>query len=102
MKFNIPPCENYPNGGEFELANVPTDRATADSLAIPRCREWREAHPEACTPTCRHPETCENIDTPIGGHPAPYCCSAYCLRCAILRALDGVDPLRPNEWMWTA
>lgn len=32
--------------------------------------------------------------------PAPYCCSSYCPRCAGLRALDGVDPLLPNDWMF--
>jgi hypothetical protein len=83
------------------IADTPENRAALEDAAIPRCREWREAHPEPCTPECRYPETCPNFDTPIGGHPAPYCCSAYCDRCNGLRALNGDDPaIRPNEWMF--
>jgi hypothetical protein len=69
------------------------NRALLEEAAIPRCREWREANPE-----CIH-------TTDVGSHEcnwqraAPYCCSAYCDRCAGLRALDGVVPLLPNDWM---
>lgn len=82
------------------IADTPENREALEAVAIPRCREWREANPEPCTPTCRYPSTCPNFDTPIGGHPAPYCCSAYCDRCAGLRALNEDDPaLLPNDWM---
>lgn len=83
------------------LEDTPETRAALEEAAIPRCREWREEHREACTPDCRYPSTCPNFDTPIGGHPAPYCCSAYCDRCNGLRALNGDDPaIMPNEWMY--
>jgi hypothetical protein len=87
-----PPASGY-------IADTPGNRRLLESAAIPKCREWREANPEPCTPECRYPATCSNFDTPIGGHPAPYCCSAYCDRCAGLRALDREPPLPPNDWM---
>lgn len=103
LKFFIPPCENYPDGGEVELVDSPTDRETAEEFAIPRCREWREANPELVFPIYTRPDgtKARGVNAQLAEHgPAPYCCSAYCQRCAILRALDGEAPLRPNEWMW--
>jgi hypothetical protein len=85
-----PPGDSGTPDASGYIADTPENRAALELAAIPRCKEWREAHPE----THRH----------IGGDecemPAPYCCSAYCDRCAGLRALNGDDPaLRPNEWM---
>lgn len=72
-----PPASGY-------IADTPENRRLLEDAAIPKCREWRQDNPE----------------TVSGGlYPAPYCCSAYCDRCAGLRALDGVEPLTPNEWM---
>lgn len=70
----------------------PESRAWLETLAIPGCKPWREAHLEPMT---------LSGDLSDGREPtmAPYCCSAYCQRCAGLRALDRVEPLRPNEWM---
>jgi hypothetical protein len=99
VTLHAPPNDLGTIGGTGTIADTPENRTLLEQAAIPRCREWREQHPEPCTPRCRHPETCPNFDTPIGGHPAPYCCSAYCDRCAGLRALDGAEPLLPNEWM---
>lgn len=82
MKFVI----ETPAEGGSELTVVDLDdtfetRVLLEGQAIPRCTEWRNEHPEH-------------------GQPAPYCCSAYCLRCAGLRALNGDDkPLIPNEWL---
>lgn len=92
-----PPASGY-------IADTPENRQLLEDAAIPKCRAWREANPE-----CRYLTdpgvdrivrerlgTCTDSDHMI---PAPYCCSAYCDRCAGLRALDGVEPLTPNEWM---
>lgn len=68
-----PPASGY-------IVDTPENRRLLETAAIPKCREWREANPE-------------------NGNPAPYCCSAYCDRCAGLRALDGEKPLPPNDWM---
>lgn len=63
------------------IADTPENRVALEAAAIPRCAEWRTENPE-------------------NGSPAPYCCSAYCDRCAGLRALNGDDePLLPNDWM---
>jgi hypothetical protein len=62
------------------IADTPENRAALEAAAIPKCAQWRSENPE-------------------DGSPAPYCCSSYCDRCAGLRALDGVEPLTPNEWM---
>jgi hypothetical protein len=71
-------------------------RQAFEAQAIPKCREWREANPELIGPRGAHSvATC----IPECFRPAPYCCSAYCDRCAGLRALDGVEPLLPNGWM---
>jgi len=77
-------------------------RIALDKQAIPRCREWREANPELIwsgkvtndAGIVTNPENLVQVP-----HPAPYCCSAYCPRCAGLRELDGVEPLLPNGWM---
>jgi len=99
--FNVPGDAGRPAIESGYIADTPENRDALEAAAIPRCREWREEHLEPCTPECRYPATCPNFDTPIGGHPAPYCCSAYCDRCNGLRALNGDDPaIRPNEWMY--
>jgi hypothetical protein len=56
--------------------------------AIPGCAPWREANPEPIAPGW--------VETLA---PAPYCCSAYCMRCAAARARDGEPPLAPNQWL---
>jgi hypothetical protein len=62
------------------IADTPENRRLLEDAAIPKCAQWRSENPE-------------------NGSPAPYCCSSYCDRCAGLRALNGVEPLLPNEWM---
>jgi hypothetical protein len=112
VTFNVPPNDLGTIAGTGYIADTPENRAALEELAIPRCREWREANPEytdssSCVlcgsyllpsePVCRH---CDRTrDTTV----APYCCSAYCTRCAGLRALNGNDPaLLPNDWMHRA
>jgi hypothetical protein len=75
-------AERLPASGY--IADTPGNRRLLEAAAIPKCRTWREENPE-----------------PVAGamYPAPYCCSAYCDRCAGLRALDGEPPLPPNDWM---
>lgn len=94
VQIHIPFYPGNPEiGGQtVEVEDTPILRAQLEQHAIPKCREWREANPEECTMGA------ENDDT-RHSHPAPYCCSAYCLRCNGLRALNGDEPLRPNEWM---
>lgn len=76
-----PPNDNGAYSGTGMIADTPENRAALEALAIPKCAQWR-------------------ADNPEDGEPAPYCCSAYCDRCAGLRALNGDDPaLLPNEWM---
>jgi hypothetical protein len=87
-----PGSSDYP-GADGQIEDSPDAREALEKCAIPRCREWREANPEPCTRMLPGADGTEHT------HPAPYCCSAYCTRCAGLRALDGVDPLQPNEWM---
>jgi hypothetical protein len=64
----------------YELEDTPESRGWLESYAIPKCYSWREINRE-------------------DGNAAPYCPSAYCPRCAGMRALDGEEPLTPNEWM---
>lgn len=81
------PGETGPREVPGFIADTPENRAALEAVAIPRCAPWREAHPEYD----------DSLDAVL---PAPYCCSAYCDRCAGLRALNGDDPaLLPNEWM---
>lgn len=68
-----------------ELQDTPEVRAWLDSQAIPRCAQNR----------------LDNAD-PTDGQPAAYCVSAYCVRCAGYRSIDGVPPELPNAWMWVA
>lgn len=79
----------------------PEVRAWLEEQAIPKCREWREANPEYLYESEGrwYPILNATMFTPENLHPAPYCCSAYCDRCAGLRALDGAEPLPPNDWM---
>ena len=51
--------------------------ALTESWAIPRCAENRA----------------ENFN-------APYCVSAYCPRCQLLRIAAGVDPVLANAWLY--
>lgn len=89
------------------IADTPENRRLLEDAAIPRCREWREANPEyrMMWRKADGTETWYVVNdvryrTPENLHPAPYCCSAYCDRCAGLRALNGDDPaLLPNEWL---
>lgn len=73
-------------------------------VAIPRCKEWRQANPEnRDCPTCNSflmstETTCLHCGV-YWDNAAPYCCSAYCERCATLRNLDGESQITPNEWM---
>jgi hypothetical protein len=83
--------ENGPDSIKMDILDTPENRAWAETLAIPRCATWRAEHPEHISCFGAH-DTCETA-------PAPYCCSAYCARCAILRHLDGEPPLTPNEWI---
>jgi hypothetical protein len=102
--LNVPPNDRGAIGATGTIADTPENRAALEAAAIPRCREWREANPE-----CRYladprvdPIAREQIGVCVDPEhmiPAPYCCSAYCDRCTGLRALDGVQPLTPNEWM---
>ncbi len=91
VTLHMPPNDMGTLGGTGTIADTPETRAMLEQAAIPRCREWREANPE--------PIPGEPGDDPPIMLPAPYCCSAYCDRCACLRALDGAEPLLPNEWM---
>lgn len=75
-----PPASGY-------IIDTPENRRLLEEAAIPRCWDWRQANPEP------------GSDASHGPVPAPYCCSAYCDRCAGLRALDGEPPLPPNDWM---
>lgn len=91
VTFHRPPGDQDDPAAGGILIDTPESRAALEQVAIPRCREWRETNPE---------------DGP--GHPdgpeqaiAPYCPSAYCPRCAGLRALDGADPITPNQWLET-
>lgn len=91
--YSAPGDAEKPPASGF-IADTPENRAALEAAAIPKCREWREANPE-------FPEWLKDARyrTPDKLEPAPYCCSAYCDRCAGLRALDGAAPLTPNEWM---
>jgi hypothetical protein len=103
VTLHSPPGDAEKPPASGTIADTPENRRLLEAAAIPRCREWREANPEPrlwcddepdntwCAETHRHPSRAERA--------APYCCSAYCDRCAGLRALDGVEPLTPNEWM---
>jgi hypothetical protein len=96
VTLHSPPGDTEKPPASGTIADTPENRRLLESAAIPRCREWREANPEYV------PEGFNEAGTkvlPGGMEPAPYCCSAYCDRCAGLRALDGVEPLTPNEWM---
>lgn len=67
--------------------------------AIPGCMPWRINNTEPCDCgqyNALNPSTVSHVKI------APYCCSAYCPRCAYLRAQDGVAPLEPNEWITRA
>ena len=136
--FHQPPSDDSSGGLAGRLVDTPEARAALETLAIPRCAEWREANPEpdpdmrccggnllagtcrrcgsfnATSDACRdcgygQPGDSASISVLADGHEpycggpatvaAPYCCSAYCPRCAGMRALDGVDPLTPNQWM---
>jgi hypothetical protein len=89
-------AEKLPASGY--IADTPENRRLLEDAAIPKCREWREANPE-----CRSASIGNQVgvvcEDPTHFVPAPYCCSAYCDRCAGLRALDGEPPLPPNDWM---
>jgi hypothetical protein len=93
-------AEKLPASGY--IADTPENRRLLEDAAIPKCREWREANPEFIwagdvtdeSGIVVRPENLHRKEV-----PAPYCCSAYCDRCAGLRALDGEPPLPPNDWM---
>ncbi len=90
VTLNNPPGDMPGVASTGFIADTPENRAALEAAAIPRCREWRMANRERVT----------QPDGFIAILPAPYCCSAYCDRCAGLRALNGDDPaLLPNEWM---
>jgi len=85
-------------GATGYIVDTPENRRLLEDAAIPKCREWREANP---VPPPMPPEW-NNYALWVQTnrlYPAPYCISAYCDRCAGLRALDGVSPVLPNEWM---
>lgn len=69
-----------------ELQDTPTTRAWLETQSIPKCGEWRYL-------------SANRTDTRF---PAPYCPSAYCVRCGGLRALNGVAPIVPNGWLAVA
>lgn len=84
------------------IADTPANRAALEAAAIPRCEQWRFENPEPA-PNCSTLRALGIEGTAMAQkhmHPAPYCCSAYCDRCAGLRALDGEQPLMPNDWMY--
>jgi hypothetical protein len=83
------------------IADTPENREALEAAAIPRCQSWREANPEYRIEYEGRWYAIQDarMFTPENLHPAPYCCSAYCDRCAGLRALDGAEPLLPNDWM---
>lgn len=80
------------------LTDTPAARAALEGLAIPKCQQWRQDNPEVTPP---EGDVCEDKMCECW-QPAPYCCSAYCPRCAGMRALDGVEPITPNQWMENA
>jgi hypothetical protein len=103
VTLHSPPGDAEKPPASGTIVDTPENRRLLEAAAIPRCREWREANPELVwggdvtdSPTgpVVRPENLRKV--PV---PAPYCCSAYCDRCAGLRALDGEEPLTPNEWM---
>lgn len=95
VEFSMPPSDDTPaHVSTGYLEDTPEVREWLETLAIPRCQSWREANRELipgkhddapCTERCYS--------------AAPYCPSAYCVRCAGLRALNGEAALLPNEWM---
>jgi hypothetical protein len=97
VEFSLPAGDDQPArtvSGVVE--DTPEVREWLEGLAIPKCKQWREANPELIGPAHAHNDgTC----TKSCWMSAPYCPSAYCLRCAGLRALDGEAALLPNEWM---
>lgn len=101
VTLNAPPSDTGTLSGSGFIADTPENRAALEEAAIPKCREWREANPECVSPIHGgHLYIKQHCADPTHQGPAPYCCSAYCDRCAGLRALNGDDrPLLPNEWM---
>lgn len=99
--LHAPPGDVSPLPATGFIADTPANREALEAAAIPRCREWREAHPEYRFEVEGrwYPILNATMFTPENLHPAPYCCSAYCDRCAGLRALDGEPALPPNDWM---
>lgn len=89
---------------ELQAREETAARGVDIPVAIPRCLEWRLANPETrdC-PTCnsiilKDETTCLHCGV-YWDNAAPYCCSAYCARCATLRELDEEPQITPNEWM---
>jgi hypothetical protein len=94
-------------------ARATAQRAGLDQVAIPGCAPWRTANPEC---GCNHPAKAHGsaVRPTVMGcalcacqrslegitQPSPYCCSAYCERCAGLRIINDDKPIRPNEWMY--
>lgn len=81
-RLDIPAYPDSPGYHAYsvEIEDTPVWRSALEAVSIPRCEEWRAANPE-------------------NDAPAPYCCSAYCVRCNGLRTLDGVEPITPNMWL---
>lgn len=103
VEFSVPGSDNSPaHTVSGYVEDSPEVREWLETQAIPRCQEWRENNPEMVwsgdvTDDAGIVVAPENLCQRLV--PAPYCPSAYCIRCAGLRALDGEAALLPNEWM---
>jgi len=111
VTLHTPPGEDGPQAAAGWIPDTAEARAQLEAAAIPACLPWRAIHPDPVDCSCGHQsprhapagsiiEGCASCPCQETFPPAPYCCSAYCDRCAGLRALDGAPPLRPNEWMY--
>jgi hypothetical protein len=62
--------------------------------------------PEECTDPLAHPALTDSWQIQLCAEnradnvQADYCVSAYCPRCQLLRAANGVSVIIPNAWMF--
>jgi hypothetical protein len=76
--YHVPSEEGTQAFLTHDIEDTYENRMLLEDAAIQKCGSWRA----------------ENNKT--------YCCSAYCPRCAGMRALDGVEALTPNQWLTEA